>query len=49
MEIRINVKTRMLILVFLALLGVTTTVAGKVIYLDGIASGESNGSSWTQL
>ncbi len=48
MVIRINVKKKLLILVFFAVLG-TATVAGKVIYVDGGASGANNGSSWTQL
>ena len=46
MAIRINVRTRLLILVFFALLGGTTTVAGRIIYVDASASGVNNGSSW---
>jgi len=46
MTIRINVKTRLLILVFFVLLGGATTAAGKVIYVDAGVSGANNGSSW---
>ncbi len=44
MIIRINVTERLLVLAFLALIGGTTTVAGKVIYVDGVASGANDGS-----
>ena len=49
MAIRINVKKRLLILVFFALFGGATTAAETIIYVDGSASGANNGSSWTQL
>lgn len=49
MVIRINVKIRLLILIFFALLGGATAVAGKVIYVDDDAIAEFDGSSWTQL
>ena len=49
MEIRTNVKTRLFILVFFALISAATSVARKVIYINGGASGANKGSSWTQL
>jgi hypothetical protein len=45
MAIRINIKTKLLILAFFSLLGAASTVTGKVIYVDD-ASGANNGSSW---
>ncbi|MHC4241819.1 MAG: choice-of-anchor Q domain-containing protein, partial [Planctomycetota bacterium] len=46
MVIRINVKIRLLIPVFFALLCGATSVAGKVIYVDDDAIAQFDGSSW---
>ena len=41
-----NLKAWLVISVFFALLGGSTTVAGRTIYVDDDATGTSNGSSW---